>query len=477
MFDSISTEYELSLIKEKNMKRAIAGIILFGIYAGAGIQAGKTEAIFIKLTELEPYLLHKLQGHEKEVKSAAFSPDGKIIASAGGDNSVRLWDATTGMSVGEPMMHDSPVISVAFSPDGKIIASAGTDKTVQLRDAKTGKSIVEPLGETIWHGSMVTSVAFSPNGKIIASAGTDKTVRLWDTATGKPLSEPLRHDGIVSSAAFSPDGKIIASAGDDKTVRLWDAATGKPLGEPIRHDDIVSSAAFSPDGKIIASAGGDNSVRLWDAATGKPLGKPLTHDGPVISVAFSPDGKIIASVGTDNIVRLWQANDAAVMSFIRKRPLENQEEYRARIAGARFAYSTKRIKLTRYDIVNERFDAILFDREVYIPFTRAKMRAQNISFEELPDEVRVECTLCFKPGAYDGVAARPELMEVLSPRFFVANKTNYREYVFKATDKGIWYVAQKLLGNGNRYPEIMKLNGLQKSSDVKPGMTLKIPAR
>ncbi|MEX0849856.1 MAG: WD40 repeat domain-containing protein [Candidatus Dependentiae bacterium] len=246
--------------------------------------------------------LHILQGHTRRVSSAVFSPDSKQIASASWDETVRIWDTDTGACLQTLQGHTLDVTSAAFSPDGKHIASASWDKTVRIWGAQTGACLRTLRG----HTSFVNSAAFSPDGKKIASASWDKTVRIWDTDTGACLHILQGHDRWVNSAVFSPDGKQIASASDDETVRIWDTDTGACLHILQGHTRRVSSAGFSPDGKQIASASWDKTVRIWNAQTGDCKHILRGYTGWVKSVAFSPDGKQIASASSDKTVRIWR---------------------------------------------------------------------------------------------------------------------------------------------------------------------------
>ncbi|KAM6503675.1 hypothetical protein JOM56_000618 [Amanita muscaria] len=201
------------------------------------------------------------------VRSVAFSPDGKRIASGSADQTIYIWDAETGLQVGNPLQgHTDCVTSVAFSHDGKRIASGSEDKTIYIWDAETGLQVGNPLqGHTHW----VTSVAFSPDGKRIASGSDDKAIYIWDAETGLQVGNPLQgHTDRVTSVAFSHDGKRIASGSRDETIYIWDAETGLQVGNPLQgHTNFVTSVAFSHDGKRIASGSLDKAIYIWDAET------------------------------------------------------------------------------------------------------------------------------------------------------------------------------------------------------------------
>ena len=247
-----------------------------------------------------PHLTYR--GHTAPVEAVAWSHDGKLIASAGGDWTVQVWNATTGQRLLTYKGHSGPVSDVAWSPDDKYIASASTDRTVQIWNAATGQRLLTYKG----HTEVVNGIAWSPNGKLIASASTDQTVQVWNAATGQRLLTYKGHTDAVSAVAWSPDGKDIASASIDRSVQVWNAATGRLIGQAYYgHTDAVSAVAWSPDGKDIASAGADQTVRVWDTATGQLIFTYKGHTLPVNAVAWSPDGKYIASAGADQTVQVW----------------------------------------------------------------------------------------------------------------------------------------------------------------------------
>ena len=242
--------------------------------------------------------------HRGAVNSVAFSPDGKMLASASWDETIRLWEVASGESRRELKGHANRVRSVAFSPDGKMLASASNDQTIRLWDVASGESRRELKGHTHW----VTSVAFSPDGKMLASGSSDNTIRLWYMASGESRRELKGHTNLVLSVAFSPDGKMLASGSYDNTIRLWDVASGESRRELKGHTNSVWSVAFSPDGKMLASASDDQTIRLWDVASGKSRRELKGHSNYFKSVAFSPDGKILASASYDQTIRLWDVS-------------------------------------------------------------------------------------------------------------------------------------------------------------------------
>jgi WD40 repeat protein/serine/threonine protein kinase/class 3 adenylate cyclase len=247
--------------------------------------------------------------HGGEVNSVQFSTDGKRVVTASADGTARVWDASSGKPLTEPLRHGSNVCSARFSPDGTRIVTASWDHSARVWDASSG----QPATPALAHDDQVFSARFSPDGLRVVTASADHTARIWDAQSGEALVAPLKHDGPVAAAQFSPDGaRIVTVSGD--SARIWDARTGQPLAEPLKHADAVISAQFSPGGTFVLTASADGTARVWDALTGQPQGEPLKHDDVVESAQFSPDGLLIVTASEDRTMRVWSALTGAPWS-------------------------------------------------------------------------------------------------------------------------------------------------------------------
>jgi len=263
--------------------------------------------------EAPAYALAKtLHGHQETV---AFSPDGSLLASAGDDGRVFLWETNGWQSVHAMQGHKGNIRAVLFTPDGKLLASGGEDGQVIFWDPFTGKE----AGRIVTKYD-VQGIAFSPDGKLMATRTDSPMVLLWDLSTGKTVKsiKVLRND--VSSFAFSPDGKIIALGSEDTNVNLYDLAEDDTIPLYTLPDEFVSFA-YSPDGKFFAAGGSKGGIALWDLSVGTVADQMKGPKEEETRVLFLEGGAILASVDESGEgecgVRFWNVREKTLLGMIK----------------------------------------------------------------------------------------------------------------------------------------------------------------
>jgi WD40 repeat protein len=288
------------------------------------------------------------------VRSVAFSPDGRLILTAGYEGRARLWNARTFRLVHELRGPDSSALNeTVFSPDGSHVAAAGNDGTVRIWETATG----DPIGIAVGHLYEVTHVAFDPSGQFVLSGSSDGTAKVW-SIEGRLTSLLSGHRGPITAVEFSPDGKAAITASEDGTVRVWNpwgepqlavaARVAHPSALAVRHDgrevDLTDgvrlrtyrvrgatlvpgpvqfggirarTTVFSPDRGVKAVGDAHGNIALFDSQTGDVLRRWRGHTMAITSVEFSPNGRLLLTASLDKDVRLWSVKTGHLVHLLR----------------------------------------------------------------------------------------------------------------------------------------------------------------
>jgi WD40 repeat protein len=275
-----------------------------------------------------------LEGHAGSVWSMALSPDGKTLVAGSGrldpqrrqylSGELKVWNVAQRSAKQTIQGHAKQVRALAFSPDGKLLASTSDDSTVKLWDVADGEAKLRqvvydsraiPPGHRMHGHDSVASVAFSPEGKLLAWGDDQYAIALWDVKSGKEKArmEGEGHAGTIRSVAFSPDGKMLASSGDDFTkggvcIKLWEVLTAKERASfdfTYKQSSCFHSLAFGQTGRTLVSGNNNGVVKLWDLAASKNTTILDDNENSVYSLKFCPDGGILAAARSDGSLVLW----------------------------------------------------------------------------------------------------------------------------------------------------------------------------
>ena len=295
-----------------------------------------------------PTLYLVWQAHSVYVSSLAFSPDGTSLASASWDNTLKMWDVTSG-TLRWAAAQTGVINCVTFAPNGEWLASAGADATIYLWNAQTGAPLQKLAGQTttifwlacspdgrrvaascldgtIWlwsyqapdrwlqaqqyagHDQWVAGLAFAPDGAQFASASFDGTIKVWDTASGACRYTLSNGSGGVLRVAWSPDGATLASCTFDHAIVLWNVTEARPRAVLRGHGGVIYGLGFTPDGRMVISGSDDGSLRVWDVSRGQGLRVIGGYVATLFDLAWSPDSVQLASAGADAQVMIWNRN-------------------------------------------------------------------------------------------------------------------------------------------------------------------------
>ena len=253
-------------------------------------------------------LQRTLPDHSGSINDLLMFANGMRMISAGADQTIRLWDLTSGELLQTWDKQTSYVNTVLLSPDDKQLYSGNADGTLQAWKVASGERLWQ---QTNAHNGPINTVGRTPDGQQLVSGGADGTIHIWQTSQAELVQSITTNQGSINSLVVTSDGQYIISGGSDRTIKFWHIATGK-LGNTLEgHESFVNALTISPDGRFLFSASADGTIRQWQIKTGKLLHTLLGHTSYVNDMIFSRDGRTLSTGSADKTVRIWNVETGA----------------------------------------------------------------------------------------------------------------------------------------------------------------------
>lgn len=286
-----------------------------------------------------------LQGHQETVSTVAVSLDGRLAASAGRDNEIRIWNLESGNPVREIDGHYDWIRSIVLSQDTKFLISGSWDQSVRVWSLASGQC-VRTLPDKI---KSITQIALNPQGRILAVANGAGIMIFWDILSDSILSYRQAHRGAINSIRFSRDGRFIITAGDDSTVRIWDLASGENIRTITTHKSPLAAALMTTDLSKAVSVGKDGGIHVWDIKNDLPLFQVQGHIAEVTAIDNMGDDRFLITTSKDSTMRIWNLLDGSLM-----RTIESQgsalTSFGMNLAGNRFVTGSEDAAVRVWDV-------------------------------------------------------------------------------------------------------------------------------
>ncbi|MFP4008368.1 MAG: DnaJ domain-containing protein, partial [Spirulinaceae cyanobacterium] len=278
-----------------------------------------TDIEFVEVRELQIWQCDRvLKQHFSPIQSLAFHPNQSILASAGDDKTINLWDLNANQLIYSFFGHTQPVHALAFHPSGNTLIAGDFNNQITSWNLKTRFYQNFESHRRTSHEGLIYAVACNQN--YLVSGSADKTLRLWHPGTGKLIKTIPAHEGVVCAVTLHPDGNTGITGGSDRVIKIWDLNQGQLLRQLGNHNNWITGIALTPDQEILISCSSDCTIKLWHFSTGE-LQQTLTHHtAPIWSISIHPSGLFFASASLDNTVKIWRLPDGKLLQTLEGLP-------------------------------------------------------------------------------------------------------------------------------------------------------------